>query len=166
MSTRKRNILTAAQKRELCETKEREPHLSFFSLISEIEEEEKELGRLIALLPKGDLNAKEYIYIEDEMEEGGLTDEEIIDAVLNANKEEENVVDDETDLTPVLEKVSPAEADKSIDKIMRFLYEQELEFGEVNEELRILKKLHKRVKLQVVNNLKQVNLHHFNITQV
>jgi hypothetical protein len=30
------------------------------------------------------------------------------------------VVDDETDLTPVLEKVSPAEADKSIDKIMRF----------------------------------------------
>ena len=28
MSTRKRNILTAAQKRELCETKEKEPNLS------------------------------------------------------------------------------------------------------------------------------------------
>ena len=27
-TTRKRNILTAAQKRELCETKEREPNLS------------------------------------------------------------------------------------------------------------------------------------------
>ena len=139
---------------------------NIFSLISKIEEEEEELRRLIALLPKGDLDAKEYIHIEDEMEEGGLTDEEIIDAVLNANKEEKNMADDKTDLTPILEKVSPAEADKSIDKIIRFLYEQEPEFGEVNEELRILKKLHKRVKLQVVNNLKQVNLHHFNITQV
>lgn len=100
------------------------------------------------------------------MEEGGLTDEEIIDAILNANKEEENVADDEIDLTPILEKVSPAEADKAIDKTIRFLYEQGPEFGEVNEELRILKKLHKRVKLQVVNNLKQVNLHYFDMTQI
>ena len=49
-------------------------------------EDDEELERLISLLPIGDLNAREYIHIEDEMEEGGLTDEEIIDAVLNANK--------------------------------------------------------------------------------
>ena len=40
-------------------------------------------------------------------------------------------------------------------------YEQRLEFGEVNEELRILKGLHKQVKLLIVNNLKQLNLHNF-----
>jgi hypothetical protein len=95
------------------------------------------------------------------MVEGGLTDEEIINTILNVNKEEDNIEDE--DLTPVLEKVSPVEADKAIDKTIRFLYEQESEFGEVSEELKILKKLHKRVKLEVVNNLKQVDLHYFNM---
>ena len=66
-------------------------------------------------------------------------------------------------MIPILEKVSPTEANKAINKIMRFLYEQKSEFGEVSEELKVLKKLQKRVKLEVVNNLKQVNLHYFNI---
>ena len=35
------------------------------------------------------------------------------------------------------------------------------EFGEVNEELRVLKKLHKWVKLEVVNNLKQVDIQNY-----
>ena len=81
--------------------------------------------------------------------------------LINTDKEEENVAD-EIEI-PILEKVNPAEADKAIDKTMRFLYEQRPEFVEVSEELRVLKKLHKRVKLQVVNNLKQVDLHYFNI---
>ena len=96
------------------------------------------------------------------MAEGALTDDEIIDAVLNANKEEENEEKnvDETEFIP--EKVSPAKAEKSIDEIIRFLYEQESEFGEVNEELKALRRLYKWVKLLIVKNLKQVDLHYFN----
>ncbi|UZO17993.1 uncharacterized protein OCT59_009321 [Rhizophagus irregularis] len=131
------------------------------SIFDDFEEEEAELERLIALLPEGHLDAREYINIEDEMAaEGALTDEEIIDAVLNADKEEEIVINDD-EFVPILEKVSLKEAEKSVDNTIRFLYEQGPEFGEVNEELRILKGLHKRVKLQLVKNLKQLNLHNF-----
>ncbi|GES84887.1 tigger transposable element-derived protein 6-like [Rhizophagus clarus] len=126
------------------------------------EEEEAELERLIALLPEGDhLDAQEYINIKDEMAaEGVLTDDEIIDAILNADKEEEMVINDD-EFVPILEKVSLKEAEKSVDNMIRFLYEQEPEFGEVNDKLRILKGLHKRVKLHLVKNLKQLNLHNF-----
>ena len=47
-----------------------------------------------------------------------LTDDEIIDAVLNEDKEE-NVIDE--DEVPILEKVSLKEAKNSTDKIMKFL---------------------------------------------
>ncbi len=114
---------------------------------------------LIFQLPNNDINAYEYVHIEDEMPEGGLTDKEIVDTVLNANKEEENV--DEIGLfTP--EKISLAEAKKSINETIRFLYEQGPEFGEVGEELKVLRRLHKQVKLLIVKNLKQVDLHYFN----
>lgn len=116
---------------------------------------------LLLQLPEKDLNAYEYIHIEDEMPEGGLTDDEIVDTVLNTNKEGENM--DEIEFIPILEKVSPTEAEKFISETMRFLYEQEREFGEVSEELKVLRKLHKRVKLLIVQNLKQVDLHYFNI---
>ena len=59
------------------------------------------------------------------MAESGLTDDEIVGAILNANKEkEEESIADEIELTPILEKVGPVEAKKAIDKIIRFLYEQ------------------------------------------
>ena len=60
-----------------------------------------------------------------------------------------------------MEKVSLKEAEKAVDNVTKFLYEQGPEFGEVNEELRILKGLHKHVKLIIVKNLKQLNLHNF-----
>ncbi|CAB4389293.1 unnamed protein product [Rhizophagus irregularis] len=127
-------------------------------IFDDLNEEDEELERLIALLPEGDLNAREYIDIEDEMAEGRLTDDEIVDTILNADKEEEPVVDEIDEMIPELEKVSPIEAKNAVDKIMRFLYEQETEFGEVSNELKILKGLHKRIKVLVVNNLKQVNI--------
>jgi len=65
---------------------------------------------------------------------------------------------DEIEFVPVLEKVSPVEAEKAVDKITRFLYEQEVAFGEVNNELKILKGLHRRIKVLVENSLKQVNI--------
>ncbi|CAB4388719.1 unnamed protein product [Rhizophagus irregularis] len=112
-------------------------------IFDDLNEEDEELERLIALLPEGDLNAREYIDIEDEMAEGGLTDDEIVDTILNADKDEEPVVDEIDEMIPELEKVSPIEAKNAVDKIMRFLYEQETEFGEVSNELKILKGLHK-----------------------
>ncbi|CAG8767248.1 21022_t:CDS:2, partial [Rhizophagus irregularis] len=104
-----------------------------------------ELEVLISQFPKSDLNAYEYLHIEDEIPEGGLTDHEIVDTIRNANREEENVVD-EIELTHIMEKISPTEVEKAIDKTIRFLYEQGPEFGEVNEELKILRRLHKKVK--------------------
>ena len=56
------------------------------------------------------------------MSEGGLTDTEIINTILNADKEEDHMMD-EIDFTPILEKVSLMEAEEAVDKIMRFLYE-------------------------------------------
>ena|SRR6266487_1933156 len=120
-------------------------------------EDDEELERLISLLPIGDLNAREYIHIEDKAAEGGLTDDEIIDAILNVDREEEHVMD-EIEFVPVLEKVSPVEAENAVDKIIRFLYEQEAEFGEVSNELKNLKGLHRRIKVLVGNNLKQGNI--------
>ncbi|RGB23367.1 hypothetical protein C1646_774600 [Rhizophagus diaphanus] len=40
-----------------------------------------ELEVLISQLPKSDLNAYEYLHIEDEIPEGGLTDHEIVDTI-------------------------------------------------------------------------------------
>ncbi|GBC17233.2 tigger transposable element-derived protein 6-like [Rhizophagus irregularis DAOM 181602=DAOM 197198] len=126
-----------------------------------IEDEEVELENLIAFLPEGDhLNAREYINIEDEIAEGALTDDEIIDAILNADKEEEIVVE-ENESMPIMEKVSLKEAEKAVNNITQFLYEQGSEFGDVNDELKILKGLHKRIKLLIVRNLKQLNLNNF-----
>ncbi|CAB5335269.1 unnamed protein product [Rhizophagus irregularis] len=124
-----------------------------------------ELEMLISQLPKSDLNAYEYLHIEDEIPEGGLTDHEIVDTIRNANREEENVVD-EIELTHIMEKISPTEVEKAIDKTIRFLYEQGPEFGEVNEELKILRRLHKKVKVLIVKNLKQVDLHYFRYDNV
>ncbi|CAG8672463.1 13494_t:CDS:2 [Funneliformis mosseae] len=80
-----------------------------------------ELDMLLLQLSEKDLNVYKYLYIEDEMLEGELTDDEIVNTVLNTNKEGENM--DEIEFIPILEKVSPTEAEKFISEIMRFLYE-------------------------------------------
>jgi hypothetical protein len=115
---------------------------------------------LISQLPEGDLDAYDYLHIEDEMSEGGLTDHEIVDAVLNADKEEENLID-ENEITPILEKVSLTEAEDATNKIMRFLYKQGPEFGKIDNELKVLRELHKRIKLLIVKNLKQADIHNY-----
>ncbi|CAI2175696.1 6572_t:CDS:2 [Funneliformis geosporum] len=174
--SRKRVVLSAAQKREICKIKEKNPSLLNIELAQQFcigkstfkkqgeaanapstesiandrialqqllafDIEIDELDMLLLQLPEKDLNAYEYIHIEDEMLECGLTDDEIIDTVLNTNKEGENM--DEIEFIPILEKVSPTEAEKFISETMRFLYEQDREFGEVSEELKVLRKLHK-----------------------
>ncbi|RGB25115.1 hypothetical protein C1646_772185 [Rhizophagus diaphanus] len=96
------------------------------------------LEALIFQLPNSDFNVYEYLHVEDEMLE---------------DKEEEDMID-ETEFTPISEKVNPTNAEKAIDKTIKFLYEQGPEFGDVNKELKVLRKLHKKVKLLVINNLK------------
>ncbi|CAI2167022.1 125_t:CDS:2 [Funneliformis geosporum] len=93
-------------------------------ILKDFNEDNEELERLIALLSET---------------EGGLTNDEIVDTVLNLNKKEESIAD-KIEFTPVLEKASPEEAKKAMDKITRFLYEQEKEFG---DELKNLKRLDK-----------------------
>ncbi|CAG8762474.1 1887_t:CDS:1, partial [Funneliformis caledonium] len=39
------------------------------------------------------------------------------------------------------------EAEICMDKMLKFLYEQEPEFGEINEEIKILRNLYRRVRL-------------------
>ncbi|GBB99957.1 hypothetical protein RclHR1_36980001 [Rhizophagus clarus] len=112
------------------------------------------------MLPEGDLDAYEYLHIEDEVFKGGLTNCKIVDAVLNANKKEEHLID-ENKITPILEKVSLTEAEDAINKMMKFLYKQGLEFGEFNNELKVLRGLHKRIKLLIVNNLKQADIYNY-----
>ena len=126
----------------------------FFNIFSfSFNEDDEKLERLIAFFSEGDLNIQEYIHIEDEITEGGLTNDEIVDVVLNANKKEEPITN-EIEFTSVLEKVSSVKAKKAIDKIIRFLYKQEVKFDKVSDELKILKRLSKRIKVLVVNNLK------------
>src|SRR4051812_18471157 len=106
-----------------------------------------ELDMLILQLLKQDLNAYDYIHIENEMPEGELTDNGIVNMILNANKEREDM--NKIEFTPILEKVSSAEAEKFINETMRFLYEQGPGFGEVSKELKVLRRLYKQVKLVV-----------------
>lgn len=51
----------------------------------------------------------------------GLTDEKIVNIILNANKKDEITLD-EVEFTPVLEKISLAAVKKAINETIRFLY--------------------------------------------
>ncbi|GBB97152.1 hypothetical protein RclHR1_02930001 [Rhizophagus clarus] len=129
-------------------------------ILDNFDREIEELDTLISQLLEGDLDAYEYLRIEDEVFEGGFINCEIVDAVLNADKEEKHLID-ENEITSILEKVSLIEAEDAANKMMRFLYEQGLEFGKVNNKLKVLKELYKRIKLLIVNNLKQADIHNY-----
>ena len=121
--------------------------------------DELELTQLIDQLPTSNyLTASEYIKVEDDYVESEFTDTEILEAVKNADKEEEVVVEEEESVKEI-EKVSYKEAEKCIDKLSRFLYEQGPEFEIDEEEMRTLRRLHRRVRLTATKNLKQIDLH-------
>ncbi|CAG8591683.1 8803_t:CDS:2 [Ambispora gerdemannii] len=99
--------------------------------ISDSMNKEQKLQKLINHLPANNyLTAHEYISIDNSKVEHGLTDEEILAAIADEDKEEEESVDEQ------VEKVSCNEAEKSINQVLQFLYEQGPEFGEINEENR------------------------------
>ncbi|CAG8670605.1 10160_t:CDS:2, partial [Funneliformis mosseae] len=112
---------------------------NYNSVISDsLDIEIDKLTILIFQLLKSDLNAHEYLHLEDEMPKGGLTDHEIIDTILN----EKEYMIDEDEFISILKKVSLIKAENAANKMIRFLYEQEPEFDEVNKELKVLKRLH------------------------
>ncbi|CAG8763846.1 18911_t:CDS:2, partial [Racocetra persica] len=82
-------------------------------------DDESNLSELIGCLLTNEsldiLTANEYIHAEDDEIKSGLTEEEILEM-----------------------------AENCVNKTLKFLYEQGPEFGEVEEEVRILRKLHKR----------------------
>ncbi|GBB83637.1 hypothetical protein RclHR1_10330007 [Rhizophagus clarus] len=94
----------------------------FDSIISNsFKEEINKFDMLIPQLSKSDLNAYEYIHIKNEIPEGGLTDKEIIDTILNADRKDEVIIN-KIKFTPVLKKVGPIAEEKTINKTIRFLY--------------------------------------------
>ncbi|CAG8526962.1 7584_t:CDS:1 [Cetraspora pellucida] len=118
---------------------------------------EDELEILINQLSENDyLSAFKYICIEDTVVVRSLTDDDILEAV--ADDAEDEV---EQPISEIKEKVNYTEAEIAVDTVLRFLYEQEEEFGEVEEETKILRKLYRKVRLFHIKNLKQLDLHYF-----
>ncbi|CAG8517748.1 35878_t:CDS:2, partial [Racocetra persica] len=133
------------QKRNICLEKEKNPNIKNINLAdcynirkSTITDILKEKRVIVNYYDH--LAAYEYIHIEDGKLESGLTDNKILEVIENKNKEEE---ENHSEPVEQLEKVSSRETEISLKKILRFLYEQEPEFGEVKGEIRILNKLHK-----------------------
>ncbi|RIB00071.1 hypothetical protein C2G38_2235763 [Gigaspora rosea] len=119
--------------------------------------DEDELEILINQLHENDyLSASEYICIEDTVVVGSLTDDDILEEV--ADDAEDEV---EKPISEIKEKVNYTEAEIAVDTVLRFLYEQGEEFGEVEEKTKILRKLYRKVRLFRVKNLKQLDLHYF-----
>ncbi|CAI2165159.1 6563_t:CDS:2 [Funneliformis geosporum] len=111
---KKRTIFSTAQKCEICKIKEREPNLSNVSLAQRYN-----IGKLliIDILSKKERwlailrDQRKYINIEDEIPESAFTDEEIIDAILSADKEEKIIVNKNKSM-PIIEIVSLKEAER------------------------------------------------------
>ncbi|CAG8719118.1 17030_t:CDS:2, partial [Funneliformis caledonium] len=131
-------------------------------LVSDNENKMQELEKLINYLLGNDhLTANDYIHIDDEFE-GEITDKKILKIITN---EKDKLMDEfvnETDETiKEVKKVTLKKAEVCMNKILKFLYEQEPEFGEINKEIKILRNLYRWVRLIAVKNLKQIDLHHF-----
>ena len=59
----------------------------------------------------------------------------------------------EAETVEKLETISNRTASTSIDTVLKFLYQQGPEFGEVVEEVKILRALRRRVELKILNKL-------------
>ncbi|CAI2196955.1 14088_t:CDS:2, partial [Funneliformis geosporum] len=99
-----------------------------FEQVTDMDSEDQELEDY--------LPAYEYIHIEDNEIESELTDDEILKAITDIDEEEkESTIDKIIEL----EKVSYTEAEKAVNTTLRFLFEQEAEFGKVEEDVKVLR---------------------------
>ncbi|CAG8733458.1 14213_t:CDS:1, partial [Cetraspora pellucida] len=90
---------------------------------------------LIDYLPTNDsldlLTAYKYIYAENDEVKDRFTKEEILEIIESENKNKSEK-EEETPIEQV--KITYTDAENCITQTLRFLYEQELEFGKVEEE--------------------------------
>ncbi|CAJ0926336.1 5803_t:CDS:2 [Entrophospora sp. SA101] len=122
------------------------------------EDEEKDLEMLLEKLPNSNnLSANEYIHVEDENVWTDLTDEDIIEMV----NQEEQSSEEEVESMEEIEIISNKVAKESVDTVLKYLYQQGPEFGEVGEEVKILRGLNRRIGLVIQKNLKQTDLNHY-----
>lgn len=109
-------------------------------------------------LPADDLlSSSEYIDIENDEVAGELTDDKILQAVI---VESEKKTDTESDIceTKIVKKVSNSEAESAIDMILRFLYEQDDEFGEIKDDVKVLRRLYKSIRVRYIKTLRQAEI--------
>jgi len=121
------------------------------------EEDEQDLGILLEKLPNNNIAANEYIHIENENDWINLADEDIVEAL---NQDEESS-EDEVELVENVEVINNKVAQESINTVLRYLYQQKPDFGKVDEEVRVLRNLNRRVGLIIQKKLKQSDLHHY-----
>ncbi|RIB13399.1 DDE superfamily endonuclease-domain-containing protein [Gigaspora rosea] len=118
-----------------------------------LKDEEDDLENLIVQLSETDLlNAREYICIENSEIEGSLTDDDILEAIADENEDEIEQSNSE-----INEKVSCTKAEIALDTILKFLYEQDEDFGEVEEDSKILRRLHRRILRDIITNLARIH---------
>ena len=60
-----------------------------------------------------------------------------------------------------VEVINNKVAQESINTVLRYLYQQKPDFGKVDEEVRVLRNLNRRVGLIIQKKLKQSDLHHY-----
>ena len=109
---------------------------------------------LLKQLPNDvNISANDYVHVEDENNWTILTDEDVIELVNREDMSSES----EAETVEKLETISNRTASTSIE----ILVSKGPEFGEVVEEVKILRALRRRVELVIQKNLKQVSLHHF-----
>src|SRR5207244_137921 len=94
-------------------------------------DEEKTLEMLLKQLPNdANISANDYVHVEDENNWTILTDEDVIELV----NREETSSESEAETVEKLETISNRTASTSIDTVLKFLYQQGPEFGEVVED--------------------------------
>ncbi|KAF0492194.1 CENP-b protein 1 [Gigaspora margarita] len=128
--------------------------------------EYRELDKLDNLLTKLQLLAddllsgSEYIDIKNNKVIGELTYDKILQAVIVKSEEK---TDTESDIceTKIVEKVSNDETESAINTILRFLYKQDDEFGKIEDDVKVLKRLYKSIRICYIKTLKQAEINQY-----
>ncbi|CAG8662444.1 3439_t:CDS:2, partial [Cetraspora pellucida] len=156
MSTRKHVNFTVAQKRDLCEQKQKNLLINELDVLITDQEDyilEDELETLIAnLLIDSSFSTNEYICIENNKIKGGLINEEILKPITDKDKKENEPINNKI---VELEKINNTETEKTVNMVLRFLFEQEVDFDKVENKVKVLKSLHRRIRLSFIKNFKQ-----------
>ncbi|CAG8565771.1 120_t:CDS:2 [Cetraspora pellucida] len=129
-----------------------------------------------ASAPSEESIANDYAMLQQLLKEEIYNQNDIEEILKDDEDELENLIAQlsETDLLNACEyicvenmeiEVSCTKAEIALDTILKFLYEQDKEFGEIEEDTKILRRLHRRVRLLCVKNLKQANISHYFVSE-